>query len=109
MGLQGECGVPARDVLAEKFTANCSAWLTAEGGRIPVSDDGDVGVVAWADVEVFDSGMAEESVVVQDIDVDVGNGGRVVGWVGQVYERGYGQRRFGRIDDVQVEDFWLQL
>ena len=53
--------------------------------------------------------MAEESVVVQNIDVDIGNSGRVVGWVGQFHERGYGQRRLGRSDDVHVEDFGLQL
>jgi hypothetical protein len=107
VSLQGEGGVPARDVLAEEFTADCGAWFAAESGGVPVSDDGDVGVVAWADVEVLHSGVAEESVVVQDVDVDVWNGGRVVGWVGQVYKRSDGQRRLGRIDNVQVEDFGL--
>jgi hypothetical protein len=95
--------------LAEELAANCSAWLAAESGGIPVSDDGDVGVVARANVQVLDGGMAEESVVVQDVDVNVGHSGRVVGWVGQVYERGYSQRRLGGIDDVQVEDLGLQL
>lgn len=74
-----------------------------------MSDNRDIGVVARADVEVFDSGMTEESVVVQDVNVDVGNGGRVIGWVGQVHQRGYSQGRLGGIDDVQIEDFWLQL
>ena len=50
MSLQGECSVPAGDVLAEEFAANCSAVLAAESGRIPIGDDRNIGVVAWADV-----------------------------------------------------------
>lgn len=95
--------------MAEEFATNCGTWLATEGSRIPVSDDGNVSVVAGANVQVLDGGVAEERIVVQDIDVDIGNGGRVVGWVGQVYERGYSQRSLGRIDDVQVVDLGLQL
>ena len=72
-----------------------------------MSDNGNVGVVAWADVEVFHSGVAEESVVVQDVDVDVWDGGGVVGRVGQVYKRSDGQGGLRCINDVQVEDFGL--
>lgn len=95
--------------MAEELAANRGAWLAAKGSRIPVSDDGNVSVVAGANAQVLDGGMAEEGIVVQDIDVDIGNSGRVVGWVGQVYERGYSQRGLGCIDDVQVEDLGLQL
>ena len=50
MCLQGESGVPAGDVLAEEFTANRSTGLTTESGRIPISYDRDISVVAWTDV-----------------------------------------------------------
>lgn len=95
--------------MAEELAANRGAWLAAESSRIPVSNDRNVCVVARANVQVLDGGVAEESIVVQDIDVDIGNSGRVVGWVGQVYECGYSQRGLGRIDDVQVVDLGLQL
>ena len=95
--------------MTEEFATNRSAWLATESGGIPVSDDGNVSVVAWANIQILDGGMAEKSIVVQDIDVDVGDSGRVVGWVGQVHEGGYSQRRFGRIDDVHVEDLGLKL
>lgn len=107
--MQGESGVPAGNVLGEELAADCSAWFAAEGGGVPVGYDWDVGVVARADGEVLDSRVAKESVVVQDVDVNIGNGGRVVGRVGQVHERRDSQRRLGGIDDVQVEDFGPQF
>ena len=95
--------------MGEELAANRGAWLAAESSRIPVGNDRNVCVVARANEQVLDGGVAEESIVVQDIDVDIGNSGRVVGWVGQVHECGYSQRGLRRIDDVQVVDLGLQL
>lgn len=60
-------------------------------------------------MKILHSCVAEEGVIVQDVDVDIGNSGRVVGWVGQIHERGYIQRRLGSVDNAQIEDFGLQL
>lgn len=107
--LEGESCVPAGDVLAEEFAAYGGALFAAEGQGVPVRGDWDVGVVSGADVEVFHCGVAEEGVVGKNVDVDIGDGGRVVCGIGQVHQRRDSQGRLGGVDDAQIEDFRFQL
>lgn len=67
--------------------------------------DEDVAVGAGNDLDVFRGGVAEDGVVVEHLDVDVGHGGGVVRWVGDIH---FGFEEDGGrsgIKDTEMADF----
>ena len=95
--------------MAEHFAADFGACFAAEGERVPERGYGDGCVVSWADFEVFDCGVAEEGIVCEDIDVNVGNGGGVFSGVGDVDESLDGQAAGTCVGDREVVDLGLEV
>lgn len=68
--------------------------------------DKDVAVGPGNDVDVFRGGVAEDGVVVEHLDVDVGHGGGIVRWVGDVhlcFEEDGGR---SGLKDAEIAYFW---
>lgn len=73
-----------RDVLRKELSTDFLSFGTAMCVGVPDSSYEEVCVVSWVDVDVFRNGLAYNGFIDQDIDVEVGYGGRIVGRIGDI-------------------------
>lgn len=88
--------------MGEEFTAGGECGFVC--GR-PKGVDEEVVVGARDELDVLRGGVAEDGGVVEHFDGDVGDGGGVVGWVGDIHFGGEEDRGGSGLEDTQMAYF----
>ena len=94
--------------MRQEFAADSAALLAISRGRLPNSDDVDVGVEARNDRDIVGSSMTKRCAVDEEKDIDIRYDRRVFGWVCDVHGGSEGKACWSRGSDVEVCDLRIE-
>lgn len=93
-----------RDVLRKELSPDFLSFGAAVCVWVPNRSHEKVCVVSWVDVHIFCNGLAHDGFVHQDVNVEVGHSGRIIGGVGNVDVCLQGDGGASRVDDGKVSN-----
>jgi hypothetical protein len=97
-----------RDVLGQKFATNNLAFFATVGKWVPNHVHNKISIVSRPHGRVFDHTLPKNGAINEDIDVEIGDGSRVVRRIREIYVKLQSERCRRGTDNLEVADFGCQ-